>query len=511
MTEHSAPAPDTAAIPRESSSFWTSIGIGSYLLGLMGAVGLISWLVMAKESIRLDEAQSMWQASHSLSGMLKIVAEDVHVPMYHVLLHYWMILFGSDLHTVRLLSLIFLLLSIPVLYLLARSILTRPWALLVTSLFALSPFMNWYGNEARMYTLLAFFSLLNQYFFVKILQKKKGWFGYGLTAIIGVYSHYFFLFNLFTQALFYLLNRKRFAPGSFKKFILIAAGAALSLAPWVSYFTKLGLGANTRPLLKIPGTVDFFNAFSQFFFGFQPDAVNTIILSSWPLLVIVAFFSVKRHLKINLPSAYLLFAAFVPVLLAYGLSFVISPFFLSRYLVPALAPLFISFAWLLSHYSRRVGIAAAGVWLTVIGVSFYAQMASPLNPVREDYKDAATYITANATPSDVVAITSPFTVYPVEHYYQGPSEIQTLPLWNREERGAIPAFNSQTLPDQVKQMSQGHDYIYLLVSHDQGYEKQIVTYFTNNYERKFIQEYSPDLTLYVFRVGYDTTPRIIET
>lgn len=498
---------DTAA---ESASFWRSFGIGAYLIILLGIVIAISRFILFDESIRLDEAQSMWQASHSFSGMLKLVAEDVHVPMYHTLLRYWMVLFGTGIHTVRLLSLLFFLSSIPLVYLLGRAVLSVPWSLLVTTLFALSPFMNWYGNEARMYTLLAFFSLLNQFFFVRILQRKSGWLGYGLTAVIGVYSHYFFLFNLFTQALFYFLNRKKFAPGSFKNFIIVAIAAGLALAPWIFYVKTMGMAANTRPLLKMPGTIDFFNVFSQFFFGFQTDTVNTVILSSWPLLVIVAFFSVKQHLKVNLPSAYLLFTAFVPVLLAYGLSFVTTPFFLSRYLVPALAPLYIFVAWLLSHYSRRTGMIGAGIWLIVICIGFYIQTNSQLNPVRENYKDAVTYINGHASVNDVTVVTAPFTVYPVEYYYQAPSQIQTLPIWDRGKVGPMPAFDSGKLADEVKRLSKGHDDVYLLVSHDQGYEEDIVEYFTTHFERTYLKEYSSDLSLYVFRVGYDITPRINE-
>ena len=479
-----------------------------YLLGVMLVVVAISLLFVIQESLRLDEAQSIWQTSHSLSETLNIVANDVHVPLYHILLHYWMVIFGTGVETVRAMSLVFFLASIPLMYILARTILGRGWSLTVVTLFALSPFMNWYANEARMYTLLAMFAILSQYFYIRILQGKAGWGGYALTVILGVYSHYFFLFTLMAQAIFYLFNRKKFPVGTLKKFIFTAVGVVLSLTPWILFFIKNGAASNTRPLLQTPSTIDFFNTFSQFLFGFQSDAANTIILSSWPLMVIVAFFTVRKNLKITPTVAYIVVAAIVPVLLAFVLSFVVSPFFLSRYMVPAVAPLYIATAWLLSQYSRKVAIVSVTIWLAIIGYTFYLQTVSPLNPVREDYQSAVTDIQRQATTSDVIALTAPFTVYPFEYYYTGNTKIETIPIWDREADGAIPQFSTEELDQDVQKLITGHDYIYVLASHDQGYEKEVVDYFKNRYEQTQSKKYSEDMNLYVFRVGYDITPKI---
>lgn len=430
------------------------------------------------------------------------------MPLYHIILHHWMLAFGSGIEAVRTLSLIFFMLTVPVVYLLARTVLSRPWALFVTGLFSFAPFMNWYANEARMYTLLALFSVANQYFFVRILQKRNGWIGYALTTIIGIYSHYFFAFNLLTQAIFYFFNRSKFQPGTFKRFAAVAAGLVLAVSPWIAYFIAEGAANNTRPLIEAPTTVNFFNAYSQFLFGFQTDPVNTIIVSCWPLLVIVAFFTVKRHMKIDTATTYLLVAASVPVLLAFALSFIITPFFLSRYMVPVVAPLFIVIAWLVSRYSRGPAIGFAVVWIAALAITFTQQTASIATPVKEDYKAAAAYVSSEATPSDLVILSAPFTVYPFEYHYAGTTQIRTLPLWDRQNPGPVPQFDAAQLPTQVSQLIKGHDYIYLLLSHDQGYEEDIYSYFNAHYERTYSHTYSDGLTLYVYRVGYEELPQL---
>ena len=79
----------------------------------MAVAGSFSYWLLLSQSLRLDESQSLWQVSHTAMGTLKIVAADVHVPLYHLLLHYWIVFFGSSIFQVRLLSLFFYLLSIP--------------------------------------------------------------------------------------------------------------------------------------------------------------------------------------------------------------------------------------------------------------------------------------------------------------------------------------------------------------------------------------------------------------
>ncbi len=482
-----------------------------YLGILMLGVVLFSFMVMMGESLRLDEAQSIWQTSHSLRETLAIVAEDVHVPLYHIMLHYWMILFGTSEIAVRSMSLLFSVATIPIFYLLSREILPRGWSLVATTLIALSPFMLWYANEARMYTLLTFFAVLSQYFFIRILQGKQGWGGYALTAIIGVYTHYFFFFTLAAQGLFYILNRGAFKKGSLKKFILVAFGAAAAISPWVYYFVQKGAASNTRPMLPLPSTVDFFNALAQFVFGFQTDAVNTIMLSMWPVLVIIMLVAVRKRLRFTRELNYILFAFLAPVLLAFAVSYAITPFFLSRYMAPAVAPFFIFIVWLLSQYPKRYSVTGVVIFAATLGLGLYLQTTSPENPVRENYQQSAEYIEKSSTENDVIAITAPFTVYPFEYYYDGPSAIETLPEWRRETDASIPPFESSELESQVKSLAENRDYVYVLASNDQGYQEEILQYFINNYEQTDKKRFSADMDLLVFKVGYDPRPALTKS
>src|SRR4051812_12263171 len=120
------------------------------LVLMMAFVTYFSLNVFTHSSLRLDEAQSLFQTNRDIPGMLNLIAQDVHVPLYHTLLHFWQVLFGNDIYTARILSLVFFLATIPAVYLLAAYAFRRRVGMFAALLVAISPFMNWYGSEARM-------------------------------------------------------------------------------------------------------------------------------------------------------------------------------------------------------------------------------------------------------------------------------------------------------------------------------------------------------------------------
>jgi mannosyltransferase len=497
---------------KEKPSFFarhTKLTIFATIFSCMIGVCLISWFALIHASLRLDESQSLWQTSHSIGGTLHAVAEDVHVPLYHLILHFYQLYLGHGVVTIRLISLFFFLVTIPLVYVLGRHILSVRWSLFATIMFSFAPFMDWYANEARMYTLLALMATISQIYFLRILQQKKhAWKGYGISALFGAYSHYFFSFNLATQGLFFLANKKKFPSGSLKRFVIVAIMVAIALAPWLIYFHSLGSAKNDTPLLARPSTVDFFNAFSQFIFGFQDNHINTILVSSWPLVVLVAFLAIRHGQKVTTEVSYMVSAAFIPVLMAYLLSFVVTPFYLSRYMISCVAPLLIVIVWLISNYGKRLATVAVAVILVVITLTSIQQDKSPYTPVKEDYRGVAQTIQKEAGPQDIIVLSAPFTIYPFEYYYTGNAQIDTIPIWDRGTPGAIPPFSKKTLPAQAKQIAAYHRHLYLVLSQNQGYENTVKQYFLDHYTELSRHTYSPDLTLYVFKVGYTQVPAL---
>jgi len=475
------------------------------IAGLMVLSTLLSLAFFQRQSLRLDEAQSLWQTSHGPAMILKLVGEDVHVPLYHLILHVWQLFFGNDVSLARLLSFFFFLLSIPLMYALGRLCYDVKTSLFTTALFVISPFMNWYANEIRMYSLLVFMVLLNQYFFVSIFKKKTtgAWIGFTITAILGMYTHYFFFLILLADLFFYFYNRRLFLPRSLPKFFGVFFLLVVLFTPWVLYVLYLGSSANSAPSLAPPTTVNVFNTFSEFLFGFQTDHLNTILVSLWPLTILLAFLALRKNEKLRPETIYFLIAFLLPNIVAFAVSIVVRPVYLSRYLIFTLPSMYFVVAWLLGTYPRRMAIIARTALLVLMAGTLWVEAVSAATPVKENYREAVNYLEEHVKPADVIVVSAPFTIYPVMYYYRGPALLSTLPIWDMLAHGPIPAFFEAELPGQVSTLAAGHENLWLLLSYDQGYQEKVRLYFDTHFERTYTHKFSPGLSLYKYKLRYD--------
>ena len=200
---------------------------------------------------------------------------------------------------------------------------------------------------------------------------------------------------------------------------------------------------------------------------------------------------------------YLLLAASLPILAAFAISIFISPVFLSRYLIVALPPLYLFISWIFAGYQPSLAGTLRGALVGVMAIMLAYQVVSPAVPVKQDYRGAANYLTEKAAPQDVIILSAPFTIYPVEYYYRGDAQLVTLPVWDRFKQGSAPEFSADRLETDAKNIQGDHELAYLLLSEDQGYQDQIKLYYDTHYQRVEEKQFSPDLTLYVYRLRYD--------
>ena len=130
-------------------------------------VAVLSLLALLLRVARLDfqplwwdEGYSVWFAHQPLAEMLRLTALDIHPPLYYALLGSWSQLFGLAPATLRLLSVIFGVLAVPVAYSVGKWLGGRRAGLVAALLLAINPFHVYYSQEIRMYGLMVLWSLL---------------------------------------------------------------------------------------------------------------------------------------------------------------------------------------------------------------------------------------------------------------------------------------------------------------------------------------------------------------
>jgi len=460
----------------------------------------IFWFAYSSLSIRLDESQSIWQTANDLDLLLESLSRNVHVPLYHIVMHYWQIAFGNDIIVTRALSLGFFVALIPLFFYGLRSIYNKQIAYLATMLLVVSPFIHWFSSETRMYTMVLLLTVVSQFTFLHLMRTNRSeyWLLYTVVAILGMYTHYFFNLVLLSQIIFFFTFRTtHFTASHLKNFLTAGCLALAAFIPWV-YAVIQGAGTDADPQLVAPSSVDFFNLFANFLFGFQIDLVNSYILSFWPLLFVLMIFGLKRSNPFSAETTFFLISAFVPLFVAFAASYVLQPLFLSRYLIVSLPAIVILIALSINHFSFDFRNKLLTTICAACLIASFTQWQSPNTPVKEDFRSAVAFMNENTTPQDTVFVSAPFLIYPTFYYYSGPAAVRTLPDWDRHGGDALDSsMNVEKIETSIKNHHHTDGNLFVLLGYDQGDELILRNYLAENYTTIEHLTLSPDLELLV--------------
>ncbi len=175
--------------------------------------GILLRLPNLNESLWYDELFSTRNKLPNLKELAYFSVYDVHPPFYSVLMFLWTGLFGDSEISVRILPMIFGILSIVLIYVLACRIADEKTALLAALLLSFSPVHIWYSQEARSYSALVFFLLFAVVAQLKLntAAVKPVWFFiYSAAVFAGVFSHYFFIIYIFLISIILILGKHQY-------------------------------------------------------------------------------------------------------------------------------------------------------------------------------------------------------------------------------------------------------------------------------------------------------------
>jgi hypothetical protein len=112
----------------------------------------------------IDEAIAVGIASHDPGEIPALLRQDGSPPLYYLLLHGWMAIAGEGEAAARALSLVFAAVAVPVAWWAAGG---RRAGMVAAAIVAICPFLTYYAQEARMYTLVAVLSLVATAAFIR--------------------------------------------------------------------------------------------------------------------------------------------------------------------------------------------------------------------------------------------------------------------------------------------------------------------------------------------------------
>jgi mannosyltransferase len=139
-----------------------------------------------------DESFSIQFSAHEVGWLIPSIAHvEPNPPLYYLLLHYWMDLLGHTEFVTRFLSLLFGVLSVPLIYQLGRSAGQPKVGALAALLLAINPFQVWHAQDVPNYTLWPALSLAALAFLWRALRDPEAryWAGYSGMTVLSLYAH----------------------------------------------------------------------------------------------------------------------------------------------------------------------------------------------------------------------------------------------------------------------------------------------------------------------------------
>jgi hypothetical protein len=354
-------------------------------------------------SFWMDEGLSVGISSYKLTDIPHVLRQDGSPPLYYLLLHLWMSAVGRDEVAVHWLSLIFSLLTIPAAMWAGWSLWDKRAGFLGAVLCAMNPFLTAYGEEARMYSLMALLALLASACYVHaFVYRRRGFVpAFALLQALMLYTHGWGIFFGIGAALALVPILRATAPDQRRQLLLDAAAAfgaaAVLYLPWLP--TLLYQAAHTaapwdnKPRFGAPIQI------SRGLMGGDRASIALLLAGGFGLAT-----ALKRHHaredRERLSIWVLIAIPIVTLAVAWTLS-QFSPAWVTRYFAAVLGPLLLVLALGLSR-ARTLGLVA----LFFVCV-FWANPTSYITGYKSDVRDISAEVSSQLKPGDLVLVGQP--------------------------------------------------------------------------------------------------------
>lgn len=487
--------------------------IGLILLLILSLGAVLRIVNLSSDSIWLDEAYSIQFAHLPLPQLLReTAASDVHPPLYYLLLHYWIALFGDSEAAARLLSVLFGLFAILLIYPVAALLFDRATGLLGALLLALSLFHIEFAQEARMYTLLAFLSLCSLYFFLRLLTEASAAVivGYIVCTSLLMHTHVYGFFIIIAENIFfcslYFSSREVFKH-LLSRWLLLQSSLVLLFLPWLS--VMIGQFERVQQSFWIPQpTLNFLRLTWMIYAG------STLL--SFLFIPLVALGLVPRRAAHQdhstderarlLPSTerklrltererilFLLLWFLSPIVIPFVLSQFLSSIYLPKYTIAASVAFLILAAR--GVMSIRFDQARILIVAVVLGLSFVNMRLYWGGPHKDFWRESATYFDRTARSGDLLLFHQESGQVPFQ-YYSKREDVKGVALPGDKIRQAT----ADKVAAALNELVAGHNRVWLVVSHPID-ETSLITKQLGEWYKVTEHRIDPGVELYLFERG----------
>lgn len=386
-----------------------------YIPALLFLIAFVwKFFYIGARDVCIDEPFTIFNAQRSLKDILLLPAHnEPNPPLFMVLLHFWIKIFGISPYSVRIIPLLFNAATAVFMYFLGRKIMNYQSGIIAAGLFILSSYQFYFGMETRTYSLLLFATSSALYFLFSIIKdpkSRKFLVGLVISNIILVYSHYFGWFVVLMEGatLLFYLKRK----GILKSATIAIGTTAIAFIPMASIIIKQFLISKDHTWVRPPESSKYWEEITSFMNS--PHVITTIMYVLIAGIILFAINKTKKKFPFEIALLFLFW------IVPYSIMFFVSakvPMFENRYVMYNSIGLYLFIGTLIGYLFEKYKF----LLLLAVAIVLFT-MESKLQTQKEfiahrEVKKAVNYLKEKTGPNYVTIIYPHWADYGFAYYY----------------------------------------------------------------------------------------------
>src|SRR5208337_881199 len=164
------------------------------ILIVLAVIGIfLRFYNLGFNSLWLDEASTYSISVRSFADIWQVTASGEFNPPLFYWVEHVMLMLGNNEIILRFIPALLGVLTIPLFYLIGKEFLDRNAGIIAATACAVSPFLIYYSQEARAYSMMLFFMSLATIFFLKAMKSGSftHWALFGAFSALAFWSHFY--------------------------------------------------------------------------------------------------------------------------------------------------------------------------------------------------------------------------------------------------------------------------------------------------------------------------------
>jgi mannosyltransferase len=389
---------------------------------LVGVVGLAFAVRVAGldfQSLWRDEVDAIRFATASWDDLLHMfVMPGQNGPLYYLALRSWLHLAGLSEYALRFFSVLLGTLAVPLVYRLSRRLFpSLPSLALLAALFtATSPYLVWYSQEGKMYSLVLVLVLVSMDRYLAALERGR-WQRWGLYVAFtaaAVYVHFVAALMVPVQVAAFFLMTREIRRARWRAWSVSTGVLLLPYLPLLRWQVPLALSPADTGYSFVPLHDMLISLLANYSLG--PISGSLRWATFLVVVLLLAAGLLWRGAKPRLASLGILTCWLCLPVLAFFLLTLVRPMYTARYLIFVLPAYLILLAAGLAALWRRSRLAGGLLLPVLLALSFLGLWRQSQTPVKADFRSATEYVASRESPQDLLVFQIPYGRHSFDYY-----------------------------------------------------------------------------------------------